>query len=96
MLFPNPFPNLLIPDPEMRVALTAALAQTGLTFPAERVHLDTAISIAAVINPTSTSPRFAYAGFRDTEMHFSGSLLKGHVRCLPTTAKCVAARSHRR
>ncbi|MDZ5447573.1 hypothetical protein U2F26_33540 [Micromonospora sp. 4G57] len=76
MLFPNPFPNLLTPGPAMRVALTAALAQTGLTFPAERVHLDTAISIAAVINPTSTSPRFAYAGFRDTEMHFSGSLLK--------------------
>ncbi|MGW5366251.1 hypothetical protein [Actinopolymorpha pittospori] len=76
MLFPNPFPNLLTPDPVVRAALTSALAQTGLTFPAERVHLDTAISIAAVINPTSTSPRFAYAGFRDTEMHFSGSLLK--------------------
>ncbi|WP_158845526.1 hypothetical protein [Saccharothrix deserti] len=76
MLFPDPFPDLLTPDPRMAAALTAAQAETALRFPAAGVHLIVAISVAAVINPTSTSPSFAYAGFRDREMHFSGSLLK--------------------
>ncbi|MGW2089481.1 hypothetical protein [Streptomyces sp. NPDC001880] len=76
MLFPDPLPDLLTPDLGMSAALTAAQAQTGLTFPALGVHLKCPISVAAVRNPTSTSPSFAYAGFRDREMHFSGSLLK--------------------
>ncbi|KUL46057.1 hypothetical protein ADL22_11130 [Streptomyces sp. NRRL F-4489] len=76
MLFPNPFPDLLSPDPGMAAALTAAQAQTALTFPAAGVQTDCPLSVAAVQNPTSTSPTFAYAGFRDTEMHFSASLLK--------------------
>ncbi|MFD8543123.1 hypothetical protein [Streptomyces sp. NPDC059649] len=76
MLFPDPLPDLLTPDPGMTVALTAAQAQTGLTFPTLGVHLNCPLSVAAVRNPTGTSPSFAYAGFRDGEMHFSGSLLK--------------------
>ncbi|MFF2809237.1 hypothetical protein ACFVT2_19030 [Streptomyces sp. NPDC058000] len=76
MLFPNRFPDLLSPDPQMVAALTTAQALTGVTFPTLGVHLNCPISVAAVRNPTSTSPSFAYAGFRDKEMHFSGSLLK--------------------
>ncbi|MFF0622387.1 hypothetical protein [Streptomyces sp. NPDC004296] len=76
MLFPNRFPDLLSPDPQMALALTSAQALTATTFPTLGVHQKCPISVAAVQNPTSTSPTFAYAGFRDTEMHFSGSLLK--------------------
>jgi hypothetical protein len=76
MTFPNPFPDLLTSDVSMLAALTAAQAATAITFPTAGVHLSAPISIAAVQNPTSPSISFAYAGFRDTEMHYSGSLLK--------------------
>jgi hypothetical protein len=76
MIFPNPFPDLLTSDGSMLAALTAAQAATAIAFPSAGVHLSAPISIAAVQNPTSPSVSFAYAGFRDTEMHYSGSLLK--------------------
>ncbi|MFH9660194.1 hypothetical protein ACH4NF_19155 [Streptomyces sp. NPDC017248] len=76
MLFPDPFPDLLTPDLGMAAALTAAQAQTAVTFPASGVNLDSPLSVAAVNDPTTASPSFSYAGFRDTEMHFSGSMLK--------------------
>ena len=76
MLFPAPFPNLLQPNLQMGAALAAAQTSTALTFPSAGVHLIMSISIAAVVNPTGPSPSFAYAGFRDTEMHYSASLLK--------------------
>ncbi|MCK7622301.1 hypothetical protein MUU72_04035 [Streptomyces sp. RS10V-4] len=76
MLFPDPFPDLLTRDAGMAAALTAAQALTATAFPAAGVHVNCPLSVAAVQNPTGTSPSFAYAGFRDTEMHFSGSLLK--------------------
>lgn len=75
MLFPDAFPDLLTPNLGMAAALTAAQAQTAITFPAAAAHL-MPISIAVVNNPGSSAVSFSYAGFRDTEMHFSGSLLK--------------------
>lgn len=74
VLFPNRFPDLLTPSVTMAGALTAAQATAALTFPSAGVHLNP-ISVAAVINPTS-SPSFVYAGFGDTDMHYSASVLK--------------------
>lgn len=76
MLFPPVFPDLLTPSPVMAAALAAAKLQTAAVFPAAGVHLSAPISIAAVLDPQLGTPTFAYAGFRDTEMFFSASLLK--------------------
>jgi hypothetical protein len=76
MLFPDPFPNLLTPDLGLAGALAAAQAETAVSFPAAGVHLNAAISVVAITDSTSGPPTFRHAGFRDREMHFSGSLLK--------------------
>jgi hypothetical protein len=74
MVFPDSYPNLLSPDFTMAAALTAAQAATAVAFPTAGVHLNAAISIAAVDDDMAAS--FSYAGFRDTGMYFSASLLK--------------------
>lgn len=76
MVFPAPFPDLLTLDAQMATALADAQVATASAFPTAGVPQDAPVSIAAVVDPTSGSPTFGYAGFRDDEMHYSGSLLK--------------------
>jgi hypothetical protein len=75
MPFPATFPKLLITDPGLVMALANAITETQLSFPSMGVPLPIAVSIAAIDESTSP-PSFKHAGFRESETHYSASLLK--------------------
>jgi len=73
---PQPISQPRDARPGLGRALAAAQAETAVSFRAAGVYLNVAISVVAVTDSTSGLPTFRHAGFRDREMHFSGSLLK--------------------
>jgi hypothetical protein len=75
MPFPATFPKVLTFDASLGAALTAAIAEAQLTFPATALSSRSATSIAA-IDESTTPPSFKHAGLRDKETHYSASLLK--------------------
>src|SRR5438045_2017727 len=68
--FPGPFPNLLTPDPALAAQLTSAISHVQGAAP-----LRASIGLAA-IDDSTTPNGYRYAGVRDTETHYSASLLK--------------------
>jgi hypothetical protein len=69
--FPAAVPNLLTPDATLQGHLTSAISSVVGASP-----LRAAVAIAAISEAPTPPHSYRYAGVRDTEMHYSASLLK--------------------
>lgn len=68
--FPSTLPSKLTADPSLQTHLMEAISQIQ-----GGNALRASIGLCS-INNTSLAPTYRYAGFKDTEMHYSASLLK--------------------